>query len=39
MKIGRIIVLGPDEFTYESYMTLPDGKEFKSLEQRGGRVK
>ena len=31
--------VGPDEFTYESYMTLPDGKEFKSLEQRAVRVK
>lgn len=31
--------LGPDEFTYESYMTLPDGREYKTLEQRAFRVK
>jgi hypothetical protein len=31
--------LGPDEFVYESYMALPNGKEFKSLEQRVVRVK
>jgi hypothetical protein len=31
--------LGPDEFVYESYMGLPNGKEFKSLEQRVRRVK
>ena len=31
--------LGTDEFIYESYMGLPNGKEFKSLEQRIVRVK
>jgi hypothetical protein len=31
--------LGPDEFTYESYMGLPNGKEFKSLEEHCARVK
>jgi hypothetical protein len=31
--------LGPDEFVYESYMGLPNGKEFKSLEQKVVRVK
>lgn len=31
--------LGPDEFSYESYMRLPNGQEFKSLEQRVVRVK
>jgi hypothetical protein len=31
--------LGPDQFTYESYMTLPNGKEFKSMEERAVRVK
>jgi hypothetical protein len=31
--------LGPEEFVYESYMGLPNGKEFKSLEQRMVRIK
>ncbi|MGA2361698.1 MAG: DUF1579 domain-containing protein [Candidatus Aminicenantales bacterium] len=31
--------LGPDAFTYETYMTLPNGKEFKSMEERAVRVK
>ncbi len=40
VKVRNVVrFVGPDEFTYESYMTLPDGKEFKSLEQRGVRSK
>ena len=31
--------LGPDEFRYGTYMTLPDGKEFKSMEEHAVRVK
>jgi hypothetical protein len=31
--------VGPDEFTYELYMVGPDGKEFKSLENRATRKK
>lgn len=31
--------LGADAFTYETYMTLPNGKEFKSMEERAVRVK
>ena len=31
--------IGPDEFTYESFMTLPDGREFKTLEQHALRIK
>lgn len=31
--------MGPDEFVYESYMTLPNGQEFKTLEQRVVRVR
>lgn len=30
---------GKDGFVYESYMTLPNGQEFKTLEQRGARVR
>jgi len=30
---------GPDEYVYEMSMTLPDGKEFKSLENRCLRKK
>jgi hypothetical protein len=31
--------LGPDEFRYETYMTLPNGTEFKSMEERAVRLK
>ena len=30
-------LVNKDEFTYELYMTGPDGKEFKSLENRARR--
>jgi hypothetical protein len=30
---------GPDEFSYESFMTLPNGKEFKSMEEHAVRIK
>lgn len=30
---------GPDEYTYELYMTGTDGKDFKSMEQRCKRIK
>ena len=32
-------IVGPDEYTYEMYMVMPEGKEFKSLENRCLRVK
>ena len=32
-------ILGPDECIQEMYMGLPDGKEFKSMEDRYTRVK
>jgi len=32
-------IVGPDEFVFENYMKLPDGKEFKSLEYRAVRKK
>jgi hypothetical protein len=32
-------IVGPDEFVFENYMKLPDGKEFKSLEYRALRKK
>jgi len=32
-------ILGPDEFVNEQYMVLPDGKEFKSMENRCLRKK
>ena len=32
-------VIGPDEFTYELFMVGPDGKEFKSLENKAMRKK
>lgn len=32
-------LVSPDEFTYEMYMVGPDGKEFKSLENRATRKK
>jgi len=32
-------MISPDEFSYEMYMTGPDGKEFKSLENRAVRKK
>ena len=35
----RLALVGPDEFTYEMYMGLPGGKEFKSLENRCTRKK
>jgi hypothetical protein len=31
---GVTQILGPDEYIYEMYMGMPDGKEFKSLENR-----
>jgi len=31
--------IGPDEFTYELFMVGPDGKEFKSLENKAVRKK
>jgi len=34
-----IRVLGPDEYISETFMTLPDGKEFKSMEDRTVRKK
>jgi hypothetical protein len=40
MKVrGVTKLVGPDEFTYEMYMIGPDGKEFKSLENRAVRKK
>jgi len=40
MKVKGITkMISPDEFTYEMYMTGPDGKEFKSLENRAVRKK
>jgi hypothetical protein len=32
-------MISEDEFLYEMYMAGPDGKEFKSLENRGRRKK
>ncbi len=32
-------IVSPDEFMFENYMTLPDGKEFKSLEYRAVKLK
>lgn len=32
-------IVGPDEYVYEMYMGLPDGKEFKSMEARYVRKK
>jgi hypothetical protein len=32
-------ILGPDEFINEQYMAMPDGKEFKSMENRCVRTK
>jgi len=32
-------IVGPDEYIYEMYMGMPDGKEFKSLENRCVRKK
>jgi hypothetical protein len=34
-----IRVVGPDEYVSETYLTLPDGKEFKSMEDRSVRKK
>ena len=34
-----ITIVGPNEYLYENYMTLPDGKEFKSLEYRAIKQK
>jgi hypothetical protein len=40
VKVRNVMKLvGPDEFVYESYMTLPNGQEFKTLEQRGVRAR
>ena len=40
MKVKAITkMISPDEFTYELYMAGPDGKEFKSLENRSVRKK
>jgi hypothetical protein len=32
-------IVGPDEFVFENYMVLPDGKEFKSMEYQALRRK
>jgi len=32
-------IVGPDEYVSETYMTLPDGKEFKTMEDRTVRKK
>ena len=32
-------LIGPDEFAYEMFMTGPDGREFKTLENRSVRKK
>ena len=32
-------IIGPDEYLYQMYMGLPDGKEFKSMENRYIRKK
>jgi hypothetical protein len=32
-------IVGPDEYIYEMYMGMPDGKEFKSLENHCTRKK
>jgi Protein of unknown function (DUF1579) len=32
-------IIGPNEYAYEMYMGLPDGKEFKSMEARYTRKK
>lgn len=34
-----IKIVGPDEYAFELYMRLPDGKEFKSMEYRSVRKK
>jgi hypothetical protein len=40
MKVKGITkMISPDEFSYEMYMVGPDGKEFKSLENRAVRKK
>ena len=40
MKVKGITkMISPDEFSYEMYMIGPDGKEFKSLENRAVRKK
>lgn len=40
MKVRAITkMISPDEFSYELYMVGPDGKEFKSLENRAVRKK
>jgi hypothetical protein len=33
LRTGALLV-GPDEHIYEICMAMPDGKEFKSLENR-----
>lgn len=34
-----ITLVSPDEYLYESFMSMPDGKEFKSMEYRAVRKK
>jgi len=34
-----ITIVSPDEYTSETYMTLPDGKEFLNMSDRSVRVK
>ena len=36
---GVTRIVGPDEYVYEMFMGMPDGKEFKSLENRCVRKK
>jgi hypothetical protein len=36
---ARTIFIGPDEFSYEQFMPLPDGKEFKSMDNHCTRKK
>lgn len=39
-KVRTVMTLvGPAEYLYELYMVGPDGKEFKSLENRAVRKK
>jgi len=36
---ARTVFTSPDEFSYEQFMPLPDGKEFKSMENHCTRKK
>jgi len=36
---ARTVWVGPDEYTYEQFMVMPDGSEFKSMENRCTRIK